>query len=343
MVDASTEVPDSPRAWQEQVNFLGLSSQTIHNMPLKSASHIPREQFLMLQVLWKSHTSSAFLDYYDLNHLLPRANAILKHVSSWDKYCKTFDPRSPIPEGTFAAARYYQFQPPIRQPDFNPATPSRKPNQTFETPHVVNDAGRSPSALSSFSPPSHWSTISPDDEFMYPPTKDEQIVNTALLVYLNSLTLHFNLPVSWSLHQMALTAEFTNTKFEARTDGYLADSSGDIKAIVEVKPMLRQTKEPQIGIQESHQMVAGLLMDYKSSLPARRNKPRIIISQDRQEIYISVAKYDDNYIAYLQTRNNQSNPFMTMHQFGPWNTHSAAAMRELGPILLAISLRAREY
>lgn len=108
---------------------------------------------------------------------------------------------------------------------------------------------------------------------MYPPTKDEQIVNTALLVYLNSLTLHFNLPVSWSLHQMALTAEFTNTKFEARTDGYLADSSGDIKAIVEVKPMLRQTKEPQIGIQESHQMVAGLLMDYKSSLPARRNKP----------------------------------------------------------------------
>ncbi|GAT22699.1 hypothetical protein RIB2604_01601140 [Aspergillus luchuensis] len=110
MVDASTEVPDSPRAWQEQVNFLGLSSQTIHNMPLKSASHIPREQFLMLQ-------------------------------------------------------------------------------------------------------------------------------------------------------------------FEARTDGYLADSSGDIKAIVEVKPMLRQTKEPQIGIQESHQMVAGLLMDYKSSLPARRNKP----------------------------------------------------------------------
>ncbi|BCS01626.1 uncharacterized protein AKAW2_51967S [Aspergillus luchuensis] len=110
MVDASTEVPDSPRAWQEQVNFLGLSSQTIHNMPLKSASHIPREQFLMLQVLWKSHTSSAFLDYYDLNHLLPRANAILKHVSSWDKYCKTFDPRSPIPEGTFAAARYYQFQ-----------------------------------------------------------------------------------------------------------------------------------------------------------------------------------------------------------------------------------------
>ena len=73
------------------------------------------------------------------------------------------------------------------------------------------------------------------------------------------------------------------------------------------------------------------------------NNSRIIISQGRQEIYISVAKYDDNYIVYLETGKVQNNPFITIHQFGPWSTHSSAAMRELGPIILAISLRAQHY
>lgn len=31
---------------------------------------------------------------------------------------------------------------------------------------------------------------------------------------------------------------------------------------------------------------------------------------------------------------------MTMHQFGPWNTLDATHMSHLGPIMLAISLRA---
>ncbi|KAK2793826.1 hypothetical protein FQN50_009973 [Emmonsiellopsis sp. PD_5] len=377
MVDSSTPVPDSPREWQAQVDLLGLSTQTIHSIQLKSASRGSREQFLLLRVLWKDHTSSEFLRFFNLNQWLPVAKDKLGNLSSWRKYYQSFT--SPIPEGTFAPARHYQLevskteqrdfgsgvvftpkvhltrsrtqaaQLPIRQPDFTSTTPLRKPNQAFETPCVDDEADTSPLGFSA-SPPSHWSTINPDDEFMYPPTKDEQIVNTALLVFLDSITLHFDLPVSWSLHRMALTAEFTNAKFEARTDGYLADCDGDIKAIIEVKPVLRQTKEPQIRIQESHQIVAGLLTDLKSSLPARRNKPtdaadgsRIIISQDRQEIHISVAEYNADYINYLQTGDIRNNPFMVIHQFGPWNTNSAAAMSELGPILLAISLNAQHY
>lgn len=31
---------------------------------------------------------------------------------------------------------------------------------------------------------------------------------------------------------------------------------------------------------------------------------------------------------------------MTMHRFGPWNTLDATQMRHLGPIMLALSLRA---
>ncbi|OJJ47989.1 hypothetical protein ASPZODRAFT_131631 [Penicilliopsis zonata CBS 506.65] len=370
ILDSSTPVPDTLEEWQAQVDLLGLSTKTIHDIQLKSASRVSREQFLLLRVLWEDGDSSKFLQFFDLSQWLPAAKEKLGNLSSWRRYCQSFT--SPIPEGTFAAARHYQLeaskteqvdfgggvvfspkvhmtrsrtqlQPPIRQPDFTSTTPPRQLDQAFETPGIDYEPGSSPLDLPMSSPPSHWSTISPDDEFMYPPTKDEQITNTALLVFLDSITLHFNLSVSWSLHRIALTAEFTNAKFEARTDGYLADRNGDIKAIIEVKPVLRQMKEPQIRIQESHQIVAGLLTDYNSSFPARRNKPRIIISQDRHEIYISIAEYNADYINYLQTGDTRNNPFLVVHEFGPWNTNNPASMAELGPILLAISLKAQHY
>ncbi|RAK98449.1 uncharacterized protein BO80DRAFT_361507 [Aspergillus ibericus CBS 121593] len=369
MVDSTKAIPDSFKDWQDEVNLLGLGTQTIHNIQLKSASRVSREQFLMLRVLWKEHTSSEFLHYVNLNQWLPVAKQMLEGLSSWEKYRQSFS--SSIQEGTFAPARHYQLQVsqteqddfgggvvftpkihmtrsrtqaaqlPIRQPDFT-TTPPRQTNPAFETPRIDDEPDISP-RTSSPSPPSRWSTIKPGDEFMYPPTKDEQIVNTALLVFLDSITLHFNLSVGWSLHRMALTAEFTNAKFEARTDGYLSDHSGDIKAIIEVKPMLRQKKKPQILIQESHQIVAGLLTDFRSPITQRRNKPRLIISQDRQEIYISLAEYNADYITYLLTGEVRNNPFLVMRQFGPWNTNSSGAMAELGPILLALTLYAEHY
>ncbi|PLB51480.1 hypothetical protein P170DRAFT_506493 [Aspergillus steynii IBT 23096] len=123
-------------------------------------------------------------------------------------------------------------------------------------------------------------------------------------------------------------------------DGFGATRSGDI---IEVKPVLRQTKEPQIRIQESHRIVASLLTDFKSSFPTCRSKPRLIISQDRQEIYISVAEHNADYINYLQTGDIRNSPFVVIRQFGPWSTNSATAMAELGPILLAISINAQHY
>lgn len=68
---------------------------------------------------------------------------------------------------------------------------------------------------------------------------------------------------------------------------------------------------------------------------------RIHVSQDRHEIFLSYAEYDADYIAYLNndsTDNKMS--FLTVHQLGPWNTQGPSDMRELGPILLAITLNA---
>jgi hypothetical protein len=61
------------------------------------------------------------------------------------------------------------------------------------------------------------------ESILYPPTKDEQIVNAALILFLNALTIHFPLFNDWTLHRRAFTVDFRTASFEARTDGYLQD------------------------------------------------------------------------------------------------------------------------
>ncbi|PYH38808.1 uncharacterized protein BO87DRAFT_350287 [Aspergillus neoniger CBS 115656] len=370
MADARKVIPQSPEEWLKEVKHLDLDKVTIHDAPLKSASRAEFEQFLLLRVVWKSYDSSKFLRRVDLSQALPDARTRLKGLGSWTNYKNSFT--GPVQQGTFALARHYQLQvtrtdqdsptgsgvqftpvahrtrskqqtgQPPAQPDFTKSPPTN-PDPNFDTA-LLDDESDSMSVVSSPLVRTPWSPIRPEDEFLYPPTKDEQIVNTALLTFLDSLTLHFDLSVGWSIHRMAFKATFTNMEFQARTDGYLADSKGDIKAIVEVKPVIRNNKETQIRIQESHQIVANLLADYTSPHVQRRNKPhRLIISQDRHEIYISVAEYDDNYIDYLQTGQTRNNPFLVMHQYGPWDTLNPDAMDDLGPIILALTAIAQTY
>ncbi|PYI16906.1 hypothetical protein BO99DRAFT_339058, partial [Aspergillus violaceofuscus CBS 115571] len=91
---------------------------------------------------------------------------------------------------------------------------------------------------------------------LYPPTKDEQIVNTALIVFLNALTIHTELTSTWTLHRRAFTAKFREAQFEARTDGYLHDREGKPSVIIDVKPVSRSGNPAVIQMQESAQMVA---------------------------------------------------------------------------------------
>ncbi|KAF4989250.1 hypothetical protein F66182_16659, partial [Fusarium sp. NRRL 66182] len=97
---------------------------------------------------------------------------------------------------------------------------------------------------------------------MYPPTKDEQIVNTALIVLLNALTIHLDsFSSKWTLHRKAFIATFGEAAFEARTDGYLNNRQGKPSVIVEVKPVMRSTKLSAIRMQESAQMIAWIKSD----------------------------------------------------------------------------------
>ncbi|KAJ5178804.1 hypothetical protein N7492_002014 [Penicillium capsulatum] len=100
---------------------------------------------------------------------------------------------------------------------------------------LESDSGNTDEEISPFRPDT---PLSPEHErILYPATKDEQIVNASLLVFLNALTIHFNdVSSNWTLHRKAFKAKFENAEFEARTDGYLYDNKGAPKVLLEVKP-----------------------------------------------------------------------------------------------------------
>jgi hypothetical protein len=94
------------------------------------------------------------------------------------------------------------------------------------------------------------------------------LLTTAILLFLDALTVHFSLSTSWTLHRRAFTAKFQNASFEARTDGYLKDkNSGKVRAIVEVKPAVRDKAPRRIRMQESAQMVGWILNEPQTTKP----------------------------------------------------------------------------
>ncbi len=117
------------------------------------------------------------------------------------------------------------------------------------------------------SPPSlsvlRYSPMMLEESKEIPKVKDEEVVNAALLLLLNSFVIDFgNLQADWSPHRRAF--KFSNaagqTVYEARVDGYLQEVGGDMPcAIVEVKPFSRyEAARDKIKMQESAQMVAWI-------------------------------------------------------------------------------------
>ena len=87
---------------------------------------------------------------------------------------------------------------------------------------------------------------------MYPRIKDKQIVNIALVDFLNALSIYFPKASKWILHLKSLKAKFEHVSFEARTDGYFEDTgSGRVRALIEVKLVLREKELNPIRMQES--------------------------------------------------------------------------------------------
>jgi hypothetical protein len=74
--------------------------------------------------------------------------------------------------------------------------------------------------------------------------------------------------------------------------------------------------------------------------PDERLNSRLVIAQDRHEIFLVHASYHPDYLQYLKKEDGRitANAFLTMAIYGPWDTNKADDMKDLAVIIVAMSL-----
>ncbi|KAM3556533.1 hypothetical protein MY1884_005015 [Beauveria asiatica] len=153
---------------------------------------------------------------------------------------------------------------------------------------------------------------------------DEMYSNMALLLFLQATTTEAThhlgnmtwIPPRLALKLTAATAVGNGAKIvelmRALVDGYLCKRHGEEfedapLAICEAKPFIRSKHLPRTQRQETAEMASWIAHhgDSKNGLlqnSASGRKRRLLISQDRHEIYIIIGEYGDKYQEYIRGR-----------------------------------------
>ncbi|KAI3331304.1 hypothetical protein F4824DRAFT_476196 [Ustulina deusta] len=224
--------------------------------------------------------------------------------------------------------------------------------ESSEDVRMFDDSPSTPerSSIAQSPPAGQGDTFSPLHEEIAKQLKaiqDEQIVNTALILYLDAVTIHCpELEADWTLHRVPFISKdyVGNKTYEARVDGYLKRrSDGEPLVILEVKPFLRENKPVEIRMQEGAQMAAWI---NQHPPPRKRDKAkyrRLLISQDRHEIHLTFASFDDGYVDYICHKNQQNGGpvfHLAMSEYGPYDVGDSVAMGMLGEIVISYALEA---
>lgn len=129
--------------------------------------------------------------------------------------------------------------------------------------------------------PEYISPITKETTVQFPASEDEQIVNMALVDFLNAVTRHFVTCADWTPHRkwFRVASEANGKAYEARVDGCLRRRSDDeVLAILETKANVRQNWNPDILMQEAAQMVAWI-SQYPESCATFREIPTEILRE----------------------------------------------------------------
>ncbi|KAI1295919.1 hypothetical protein F5Y03DRAFT_399085 [Xylaria venustula] len=321
------------------------------------------QQFLSssaIALIWKQFLKSTRIHPHDLE----REGYVDLHTFSLVRYhqAQSQDLRSEVNDSAKVdmspIAKRTRFQQRLRLEAQSSPTPAPKlsgleqqvknlslSNSTPDQPPTTPDRGSSLSQSRSLGDiPSPF-----EDPKVFKAIQDEQIVNTALIEYLNALAIHCTqLQANWTLHRLPLIARdhHTTKTYEARVDGYLRRRRDNMPlAIIEVKPFVRKTKQVQIRMQESAQMAAWINQHrpLSTSQPGGTNNKikRLLISQDRHRIYLNFASFDTNYVDYIcdkQGIDHNAVSFLTMHEYGPFDVGDETDMSMLGELVLGYAL-----
>ncbi|KAK5994475.1 hypothetical protein PT974_04950 [Cladobotryum mycophilum] len=156
---------------------------------------------------------------------------------------------------------------------------------------------------------------------------DEEIINMSLILLLQGLCM-YDASLCDKVGWYAIRMPFSVTKLKAkvmtaRIDGCLQvlqneklEEECPTLAIVEVKPKKRADIRKSVQIQEGAEMAAWISSKPTSgvlpSLTESHLYRRVILSQDFDEIFVTIAEYDDQYVKYITGQNavtyGSSNP-----------------------------------
>jgi len=171
---------------------------------------------------------------------------------------------------------------------------------------------------------------------------DESIVNTALILFLEAVgTLVLAVKSEFTMKRITFKAVFKKASFKALTDGALwTRLHHRIQGIVEVKKARREgAKETQVKMQESGELV-GLIINC-GGVEALFNGHQLVISQDADQVFLSLAAIDDGYYhEYLVNGTQDSNPFLRVQTYGPWLLDDPDQMKQLCVVIASVVLLA---
>ena len=266
-------------------------------LEVASASKIGLRQYLSLRVLWKVKRNALpnanILGFSKDNPIYRTASDYLKKSQSWQNYLANvssgplqFSANQVRDIGAFSNVLYYQLHVESNKPlepvdhamdlvpsKFSPRRAQAAPSVSIQSETASLTTSRLGRAMkkSSYLEPDYSfdDTFVSENTFAPPdpqspiristtaPSEDEQIVNIALILWLQTLVMFHPRIQSECLKWSVKRLKFAFGEWEARTDGCLRKNR-EVKAIVEVKPYARSDYEDTIQKQESAQMASWI-------------------------------------------------------------------------------------
>ncbi|KAL1845485.1 hypothetical protein Plec18170_009742 [Paecilomyces lecythidis] len=354
---------------QELLREAGLFSKSIHDLPphlLLSGSKVTQAQFLSFHVVFPPLLSPYELIHedlhlYNLNLSWMAAQVILGDFQDFEKYLGLLERGISI---NSISRDHSLFPPSLRTvKDLQELCLERKAFAKGTAHTGIEISARKPTrlAMKDLFGTKRLRTDTATPPVNYPDEKveveHEATVNSALVIFLREISsLVDNPETEFVFDPMVEKATFSKeasaskeasvskkASFTAITDGVLRRlDTGEILAIFEVKKRDRSKNGGLIRMQEAAEMACWFKNSYRKT--HFLNDHPLIISQDREKIFVSFASYDDRYIEYLQTATVQDpeSRYASIQTYGPFNVNVKEDMLSFATLVVTITLAAKK-
>lgn len=188
------------------------------------------------------------------------------------------------------------------------------------------------------------------------PTKDEQLVNDALLLFLRTLLVYQSeLKCHWAADrspfskavfgdnsmvariQTAIWKQMAKSSLSSRLNQTFGTQTRTRKFYGKRQARWLHGSCTTINTSESANFVGKLNKTALSGAILTSLNSRLLVSQDNHEIFLTIADYDHRYLAYLKNGDTSRGPLLKMQTYGPWNIAHPTHMKDLAMIILCVA------